>query len=263
MVMDLFLQIVLLSIVEGLTEFLPVSSTAHLLVMGELLHFDEVPNQIFEVVIQLGAIIPVMIIYRAKVLKVACGVYSDRQSQDFLLNLFISFLPIAILGFLFHSFIKEVLFSANVLAVSMIIGGVVFLFADRIKDKGTTVDKLTYKGALVIGLIQALAIIPGVSRAGASIMGALFTGMNKEEAIEYSFFLAIPTIFAASFYDLYKNWDVLMLDHLVVISIGFITSFIASYIVVKSLILYVSRFGFKSFGYYRIVFGVVTLVIFL
>lgn len=261
--MELFLQIFILSIVEGLTEFLPVSSTAHLIVTGELLDFDYVPNKMFEIVVQLGAILPVLVVYRSRFLKVISGVFADKESQSFCFSLIISFLPIAIIGLLFHDFIKNYLFSAEVVGLSMIIGGIVFLYADKIPAKNLAINKLNFKKSLLIGMTQSLAVIPGMSRSGASIIGGLLAGLKKEEAVEYSFFMALPAVFAATFYDLYKNWQEINSGHIFVMLAGFVMSFVASYIVVKALITFVSRFGFKHFAYYRILFGIIVLVMFM
>lgn len=254
-------QALLLGIVEGLTEFLPVSSTGHLILLIDILGFAGPPGKVFEIVIQLGAILAICWLYRQRLWQVAVTLPSQAPSQRFARNLILSFLPAAVLGVLFHSQIKEVLFSPLVVSVMLIIGGVLILLIERFKPAPRTsdVDQITPWLAIKIGFCQALAMIPGTSRAGATIMGGLLLGLDRKTATEYSFFLAIPTMLGATVYDLYKNWHQLSPEGWELIAIGFIAAFICALLVVRALIAFISRHGFVPFAWYRIAVGGVML----
>jgi undecaprenyl-diphosphatase len=252
---------VVLGIVEGLTEFLPISSTGHLVLMEELIGFQGPPGKVFEIVVQLGAILAVCWIYRARLFGALLGVTGEPRAQRFFANLFFAFLPAAVIGLVAHKFIKEVLFSPWVVAVSFIIGGVAILVIERIKPppRVLEVDDMRIRHALKIGLCQCVAMIPGVSRSGATIMGALMFGVDRKAAAEFSFFLAIPTMFAATGYDLFKNRDALNGHDVTVIAVGFVAAFVSALIVVRWFVGFVSRHGFAPFAWYRIALGIAVL----
>jgi len=255
------LKSIILGIIEGLTEFIPVSSTAHLLISSYLIDFNTIQNDLFEIVIQLGAILAICVVYKEKILNTVINI-KDKKSQKFSLNLIISFLPAAILGLLFHDFIKKMFFSNYSIAIALILGGLAMLIFDK-KDenlKSTNIDEVTPKQALLIGIFQALAMIPGTSRSGSTIIGGLISGLNRKTATEFSFFLAIPTIAAATFYDLFKNLDGLNYDHIQLILIGLVSSFLSALIVIKWFISFVSKNSFFVFAIYRIIIGIIILL---
>ena len=253
---------IILGIIEGLTEYLPVSSTGHLIIFGETLKFNSVPDKIFETSIQFGAIMAVLVLYRVKVIKLIKNFYRRSPEQYFCINLMIAFLPAAIIGIMIHDFIKQHLFTSPVVALTLIFGGVVMILVDRTKlpEKTKELEMVTTKQALSIGLFQCLSMIPGMSRSGATIIGGMFSGLSRSAAAEFSFFLAIPTIFGASAYDLFKNRDVLSSDHLGLISIGFFVSFIVALFIVSHFIELNKKFGFTPFGIYRIILGLIILL---
>jgi undecaprenyl-diphosphatase len=261
--MDLyaFLMAVVLGIVEGITEFLPISSTGHLILVEDLLGFEGPPGNFFEIIIQLGAILSVVWIYRVKLWRTAMGMFSPGPAQRLTLNVLIAFLPAAIVGVLAHDFIKGVLFSPWVVSVALIVGGIAILVIERVQKNPTitAVEDMSMGKALAVGLFQCVAMIPGVSRAAATIMGALLVGVNRPAAAEFSFLLAIPTMFGATLYDLYKNRDTLTGDNLEVIAVGFVVSFVVALVVVKWLLRYISAHSFGAFAVYRIILGIVML----
>lgn len=250
-------QAIFLGVVEGVTEFLPVSSTGHLIIAGQLIGFTGTTADVFEVVIQLGAILAICVLYARKLLGVAFGLTSDPAARRFALAIIIAFLPAAVLGLLLHDFIKTVLFSPTIVSISLVLGGIAILAIERWKPatKIMEVENLTPMTSVKIGFFQCLAMIPGVSRSGATILGALLLGVERKTAAEFSFFLAIPTMLGASALDLWKARDVLNPDDGMIIAIGFIVSFISAIIVVRWLVNFISHHGFGIFGWYRIVFG--------
>jgi len=252
---------ILLGLVEGLTEFLPVSSTGHLILADDLLGFKGPPGQVFEIVIQLGAILAVCVLYFRKLLRVLVGAPTDPAARRFILNLLWAFLPAAVIGVLAHDFIKTVLFSPWVVSVSLIVGGIVILVIERVRPAPVydDVDKLPPHIAFKIGCAQVAAMIPGVSRAGATIMGAMMFRVDRAAATEFSFFLAIPTMFGATVYDLYKNRGALNADDLTVIAIGSVVAFLSALVVVRTLIGFISRHGFTPFAWYRLLVGALML----
>lgn len=257
-----FIQAILLGIIEGLTEFIPVSSTGHLIIAADLLNFDPAVREIFEVVIQLGAILAICVLYFSRLWAVAKGLFQkDPASWKFALIVLTSFLPSAIAGFFLHDFIKDVLFSPVVVAVSLILGGVAMLAAEKFHPPSEVheIEDFSFSLALKIGLAQCLAMIPGISRSGATIIGALFVGVNRKTAAEFSFFLAIPTMIGASTLDLYKNQHNLTLDHLALIATGFVSSFVVALLVVRWFVGFVGSRGFGIFAWYRILFGFLAL----
>ncbi|MFM2356881.1 MAG: hypothetical protein RLZZ528_2617 [Pseudomonadota bacterium] len=251
-----------LGLLEGLTEFIPVSSTGHILLAGHFLGFDSA-GKTFEVVIQLGAILAIMGIYFGKIVGTIAALPSDPQARRFAESVLLAFLPAVVIGVLAHDTIKTVLFeSPRLIASMLVVGGVILLIVDRLplRPRHTDADRFPLPMALAIGFIQCLAMIPGVSRSGATIVGALLMGANKRAAAEFSFFLSIPTMAAAFSYDLWKNRDVLDLSAYWDIAIGFGMAFLAAIVVVKWLLGYVSTHGFALFGWWRIIVGGLALV---
>lgn len=253
----------LLGLLEGATEFLPVSSTGHLIIAGDLLNFKGEESKTFKIFIQLGAILAILVYYRERVRNVVVGARHDPQSQRFLRNLAIAFLPAAVFGLLFHKFIKTYLFNSITVASALILGGIVILWLESRPRtvRIHTVDDLRWQDALKIGLAQSAALFPGVSRAGATIMGGLFFGLSRKAATEFSFFLAIPTMIVATIYDLYKSHTLFSADQWVLLAVGFICAFVSAFVVVKTFLDYVSRHDFRLFAYYRIVFGTIVLIV--
>jgi undecaprenyl-diphosphatase len=253
----------ILGLVEGLTEFIPVSSTGHLILLGDLLGFTGAQSDVFKIAIQFGAILAIVWLYRQKFLTVAFGLFQDREAQRFATIILLGFLPAMVIGVLAHGFIKSVLFSPWVVAIMLVAGGFAILAIERwhAPPKARDVAAITPALALKVGLAQCAAMIPGVSRSGATIMGALLFGIARAPATEFSFFLAVPTMLAATVYDIYKNFALLRLDDFTLIAVGFASAFTAALIVVKTLVAFVSRNGFAPFAYYRIVIGLVMLAI--
>ena len=249
--------------VEGLTEFLPVSSTGHLILLVDLIGFQGPPGALFEIVIQLGAILAVCWVYRAKIMSVVLGLPREPAARRFTANILLAFLPAMIIGALAYDVIKGVLFSPWVVSMALIGGGFAIVLIERLQKTARyhAPEDISAARALTIGLFQCGAMIPGVSRSGATIMGALLVGVERRAAAEFSFLLAIPTMLAATVYDLYKNREVLTADNLTVIAVGFVTAFIVAMIVVRGVLGFISRHGFAPFAIYRIVLGAVMLAI--
>jgi undecaprenyl-diphosphatase len=261
--MDLSLLLIalVLGIVEGLTEFLPVSSTGHLIIVGDLLGYNDETSKVFKIVIQFAAVLAVCWDYRARLGQVAAGLASDPVARRFVGLLFIGFLPAAVLGLMFHSTIKALLFNPLTVATALVVGGLIILYLEkRAYHPGLqSVDEMRWADALKVGFAQALAMVPGTSRSGATIMGGLLFGLSRKTAAEFSFFLAIPTMFAATAYDLYKNRALLEAGDLPVFAIGFVASFFAAMLAVKVFIRFISNHTFIAFAWYRIVFGLIVL----
>lgn len=253
----------LLGIIEGLTEFLPVSSTGHLLLLDRFFGFDDDAfGKSFVVLIQLGAILAILSVYFMKLWRIAIGMFSDPAAQRFVIGVLIAFLPAAIIGALAHSFIKGVLFNPWIVCFTLIVGGAILLWVDRLELKpvhhdATALPLLTY---LYIGLAQCMAMIPGVSRSGATIVSAMLLGTDKRAAAEFSFFLAIPTMAGAFAYDLYKNHSQMTFDNSLLVGVGFAVSFVAALLVVKTFLDYVTRHGFAPFAWWRVVVGTLGLI---
>jgi undecaprenyl-diphosphatase len=250
-----------LGLLEGLTEFIPVSSTGHILLAGHFLGFQST-GKAFEILIQLGAILAILTVYSARLLKMARDLPRDARTRRFVLGVLIAFLPAAFLGVIGHGFIKTVLFETpKLICVMLLLGGLVLLWVDRLELKPKYQDVMEYPLSLClgIGLFQCLALIPGTSRSGSTIVGALLLGTDKRSAAEFSFFLAMPTMAGAFAYDLYKNRDVLSAADLPVIGVGFIAAFVMAVIVVRYLLDYVSRHGFALFAWWRLIVGAVGL----
>lgn len=255
----------LLGIVEGLTEFIPVSSTGHLILAQQVIGYTGPATDVLDVVIQVGAILAICWVYRARLWRVLVTLPSDPASRRFTLDVIVAFLPAAVVGALAHDFIKRVLFSPVVVAVSLIIGGIAILLIERFlarKPHVCAVEQVSPRLAFGVGVFQLLAMIPGVSRSGATIMGALALGMDRKTAAEFSFFLAIPTMFGAAAYDLYRSPAALTGDSVAAIAVGLVVSSLVAIVVVQWLVAFVSRHGFAVFAWYRIVAGAAVLGVF-
>lgn len=261
--MDLILSLkaAVLGLVEGLTEFLPVSSTGHLILVGDLLNFNDEKGKLFEIVIQSAAILAVCWEYRAKIATVLGSLASERKSQRFVLNVAIAFVPLAALGLVFGKAIKAHLFNWVTVATTFILGGIIILWAERREHQVRieSVDDLSPLDALKLGIAQAFALIPGTSRAGATIIGGLLFGLSRRAATEFSFFLAIPTLIAASIYELYKERALLVMDDIGMFAIGAVVAFISAFWAVRGLLRYISTHDFSAFAWYRIAFGLVVI----
>jgi len=251
----------ILGLAEGVPEFLPISSTGHLILAGQLLGFNGEKAKVFMIAIQLAAIFAVVWEYRVRLSHVAATLHTEPASRRLAINLMAGFLPAAVLGFLFYKEIKGYLFNPIVVASALVIGGVLILWAERRRHvvSTPTVDDLNWRRALAVGFAQALAMIPGTSRSGATIIGGLFLGLSRKAAAEFSFFLAIPTMFAATAYDLYKNWQLFELNDVPLFMVGGTAAFVSALIAVRTLIKFVSRHDYTLFAWYRIAFGGVVL----
>lgn len=258
-----YLQAAFLGIVEGLTEFIPVSSTGHLILLVDLLGFEGPPGKVFEIAIQLGAILAVCVVYWQRLFDTLIGLGRDETANRFTVNVLLGVAPALVIGFFAHGFIKGVLFNPWVVSVALVVGGIAILLIERFVGRGEVrgVDDFSFGLSLKIGLLQCLAMIPGVSRSGATIMGARLLGVQRAAAAEYSFFLAVPTMVAATSYDLYKNWSGLTLDGLGLIAVGLVVSFICAALVVRGVIAFINRYGFVPFAIYRIAIGLVMLAV--
>ncbi len=251
----------LLGVLEGATEFIPVSSTAHILLAGEVLGFESTAKT-FEIVIQLGAVLAILSVYATRLLGVARQTPHDPAARQFFLSIVLACIPAGVLGIAFNDFIKETLFnSLTAIAIVLIVGGVILLFVDRLKLTVTDDDalRLPMKTALAIGLFQCLALMPGTSRSGATIVGGMLMGVSKRAAAEFSFFLTMPVMFGATLVDLLKNWDLLDTSAIWLIAVGFATAFVTAVIVVRAVLGYISRHGYALFGWWRIVVGLAAL----
>lgn len=257
----LLLKALILGIVEGLTEFLPISSTGHLIIVGDLLHFTGDQAKVFEIVIQFAAILAVVWLYRARLLAVVFEMWRPGPQQRLALNILVAFLPAAILGLLFHSVIKDYLFNPLTVAGALIVGGLFILWVERrhLTVRYETIDDIPGHAALKVGFAQAIAMFPGVSRAGATIIGGMMFGLSRKAATELSFFLAIPTMTAATVLDLYKARDVLSVADVPVFAVGFVSSFVFAMLAIKGLLRFISHHNFNAFAWYRIVFGLIVL----
>jgi undecaprenyl-diphosphatase len=261
-----FIVALILGIVEGLTEFLPVSSTGHLIVAGSLLGYTGERAKVFEIVIQAGAILAVCWEYRARLSGVAAGLATRRDAQRFVVNLLLAFLPAAVLGLLFSKAIKAYLFAPVPVALAFVVGALIILWVERRQRVAPStvridsVDAIRWPDALKIGFAQALALIPGTSRSGATIIGGMLFGLSRPAATEFSFFLAIPTLFAACIYEFVRNRALLSAQDLDAFGVGFVAAFVSAFLCVRWLIRYVSRHDFVPFAWYRIAFGAVILL---
>jgi len=258
----LLAKALVLGIIEGLTEFLPISSTGHLILAGDLLDFRGEKEKVFEVVIQTGAMLAIVWEYRKRFGRVLAGLASDRAAQRFALNLAVAFLPAAVLGLAFGKLIKMYLFHPTSVALAFIGGAIVILWVERREQapRVLSVDDMTWGDALKVGVAQAFALIPGTSRAGATIIGGMLFGLSRKAATEFSFFLAVPTLIAAGGYDFYKNRALFDLDDLSVFTVGSVAAFASAFLCVRWLLRYVATHNFVPFAWYRIAFGAAVLV---
>ncbi|HRH28473.1 MAG TPA: undecaprenyl-diphosphate phosphatase [Aquabacterium sp.] len=265
----LFLKAAIMGVVEGLTEFLPISSTGHLILAGSLLGFGDDMGadkaKVFDIAIQTGAIFAVVLVYWQRLLSTVKGLGSEPQAQRFAINVIVGFLPAVVLGLAFGKLIKEHLFTPTVVATTFILGGLIILWAER-RAKGAgpsrvvTVDDMTALDALKVGLVQCLALVPGPSRSGASIIGGMMMGLSRHAATEFSFFLGIPTLIGAGAYSLYKEREILSMADAPLFITGLILAFISAWICVRWLLRYVSTHDFVPFAWYRIAFGLLILI---
>lgn len=262
------LQAVVLGIVEGLTEFLPISSTGHLIIASEAVGFAETPGaDTFVVAIQAGAILAVCWYYRRRICLILRGFFTDRKERRLAVNTVVAFLPAALIGVLVAGAIKQYLFNPITVAAALVVGGFIILWVEsRVRDgvrpaRVETMDDMSWKDALLVGFMQCFAMIPGTSRSGATIIGGMVIGLSRKAATEFSFFLSIPTIFGATAYDLWKSWDSLALDNASGFVLGTAVSFVSALLVVHWLLRFVSGHDFRGFGWYRILFGILILVL--
>src|SRR6478672_12749863 len=255
------LKALILGVVEGLTEFLPISSTGHLIIASELLGFHDEKGKVFEIVIQTGAMLAVVWEYRARFARALTGITRDPVAQRFVINLVVAFIPAAILGLAFGSVIKARLFHAVPVALAFIVGGLIILWVERRQPRPrvTSVDEMTWMDALKVGLAQSIALIPGTSRSGATIIGGMLFGLSRRAATEFSFFLAVPTLIAAGAYDFYKNRALFDAGDIGIFSVGLVTSFVSAFLCVRWLLRYIASHDFTVFAWYRIIFGVAVL----
>jgi undecaprenyl-diphosphatase len=262
MTFDLF-KAFILGVVEGLTEFLPVSSTGHLLLVQRFFGFDDADfGKTFAVLIQFGAILALLSIYFTRLWGLAVGMFNDPAARRFVIGVLIAFLPAAVIGALAHDFIKEVLFNVWIVCFMLIVGGAILLWVDRldlnVRYKEAT--RFTLPMYFIIGCAQVLSMVPGVSRAGATIVAAMLLGSDRRSAAEFSFWLAMPTMFGAFVYDLYKSRGQMSMDHAIIIAFGFAVSFVCAWIVVKTFLGYVQRHGFSLFAWWRVIVGTAGLI---
>lgn len=281
-----FLKAFILGLVEGLTEFIPVSSTAHLLLLGDWINFSSGSDKVYEVVIQFGSILAVIWIFRQRLWQLVCGTFQGKRNEVmFTRNLLIAFMPAAVIGFIMIKHIKALFHSPAVFVATLVLGGLIMLWVERkpsyaaktaITDNSTgdsaettalsagvttyTLEAITWKQALVVGFAQCLAMVPGTSRSGATIIGGMLAGIQRKTATEFSFFLAMPTMLAATVYDLYRNSGALSETEITAIGIGFFAAFISALFVVKAVLRFVARHTYRPFAWYRIALGMVVMV---
>ena len=251
-----------MGVVEGLTEFLPISSTGHLILAGALLGFDGEKAKVFDIAIQTGAILAVIIVYWQKIRATLVALPTQWQAQRFALNVLVGFFPAVVLGLLFGKAIKEHLFTPQVVATTFILGGLVILWAERRPQSAArvhSVDQMSGLDALKVGLVQCLAMVPGTSRSGATIIGGMLLGLSRQAATDFSFFLAIPTLIGAGAYSLYKERALLSAADLPLFGVGLLFSFLSAWVCVRWLLRYIASHSFVPFAWYRIVFGLVVL----
>ena len=261
----LLIKAAIMGIVEGLTEFLPISSTGHLILVGSLLGFDDDKAKVFDIAIQTGAIFAVILVYWQKIRDTLIALPTDRQAQRFALNVFIAFVPAVVLGLLFGKAIKANLFTPVVVASTFIIGGFIILWAEKRQQNNPatariqSVDTMGPMDALKVGLVQCLAMIPGTSRSGATIIGGMLMGLSRQAATDFSFYLAIPTLIGAGVYSLYKERALLALSDAPMFAVGLLFSFISAWLCIRWLLRYIASHSFVVFAWYRIAFGLIVL----
>ncbi|MBF0275272.1 MAG: undecaprenyl-diphosphate phosphatase [Nitrospinae bacterium] len=259
--MNIFLIAIILGVVEGITEFLPISSTGHLIIAGHYLEFTGNLATTFSISIQLGSILAVVYYFKDKIFSLLGNFKNDKVSREFIFTVCLAFVPSAIVGLLIHGWVEENLFNPITVACALIVGGVLIIIIENkaYHPEITQLENIGYKKGLLVGCAQCLALFPGMSRSASTIMGALILGFNRVTAAEFSFFLAIPTMFAATGYDLFKNRNILSTDDFLVILTGLVVAFISSLMVIKFLFAFIKKYDFKPFAYYRIVLGFLIL----
>jgi undecaprenyl-diphosphatase len=255
------LKALIMGVVEGLTEFLPISSTGHLIIVGQLLGFNDDKAKVFDIVIQSGAMLAIVWEYRARFASVLARLPTDPSARRFAANVFVAFLPAAVVGLAFNRLIKDYLFYAVPVAAAFIVGGLVILWVDRRRATArvASVDDMTWRDALMVGLAQIFALIPGTSRSGSTIIGGMLAGLSRRAATEFSFFLAVPTLVAAGAYDFYKNRGLFQAADLAPLAVGFVVSFVSAFICIRWLLRYIATHDFTLFAWYRIAFGLLVL----
>jgi undecaprenyl-diphosphatase len=262
----LLIKAVIMGVVEGLTEFLPISSTGHLILAGALLGFDDDKAKVFDIAIQTGAIFAVILVYWQKIRTTLVDLPTKKQAQQLVLNVLIAFLPAVVLGLLFGKTIKAHLFTPVVVATTFIVGGFIILWAEKRQAAGgnavrvTDADDMTWKDAVKVGLVQCLAMVPGTSRSGATIIGGMLLGLSRKAATDFSFYLAIPTLIGAGVYSLYKERALLGMADVPMFSVGLVVSFLSAWVCVRWLLRFIASHSFTGFAYYRIAFGIVVLL---
>ena len=261
----LLIKAAIMGVVEGLTEFLPISSTGHLILAGALLGFDDDKAKVFDIAIQTGAILAVILVYWQKIRETVLRLPSERQAQQFALNVLIAFIPAVLLGLLFGKAIKAHLFTPEVVASTFILGGFIILWAEKRQANAATaprildVDAMSTRDALKVGLVQCLAMIPGTSRSGATIIGGMLLGLSRKAAIDFSFYLAIPTLIGAGAYSLYKDRALFSVADLPMFGVGLVFAFVSAWICIRWLLRFIATHSFVGFAWYRIVFGILVL----
>jgi undecaprenyl-diphosphatase len=261
----LLIKAAIMGVVEGLTEFLPISSTGHLILAGALLGFDDDKAKVFDIAIQTGAILAVILVYWQKIRETVLRLPTERQAQQFALNVLIAFIPAVLLGLLFGKAIKAHLFTPEAVASTFILGGFIILWAEKRQASAATaprildVDAMSTRDALKVGLVQCLAMIPGTSRSGATIIGGMLLGLSRKAAIDFSFYLAIPTLIGAGAYSLYKDRALLSVADLPMFGVGLVFAFVSAWICIRWLLRFIATHSFVGFAWYRIVFGILVL----
>ncbi len=258
----LLIKAAIMGVVEGLTEFLPISSTGHLILTGALLGFDDDKAKVFDIAIQTGAILAVVLVYWQRIRDTLLNLASGRQAQRFAINVVVGFLPAGVLGFLVYKAIKSYLFNPGVVAGAFIVGGLIILWVEKVakpQPRIHSVDDMTPWDALKVGLVQCLGMIPGTSRSGATIIGGMLLGLSRQVAAEFSFFLAIPTLVGAGVYSLYKERALLSMADVPLFAVGFVVSFISAWLCIRWLLRFIATHSFVGFAWYRIAFGLVVL----
>ncbi len=257
----LYLKAFILSLIQALTEFIPVSSSGHLIIASDFINYNTQESEIFRIIIQLASTLAVIVFFRKKLFSVAFTLHKSKASRNFAYKFIIALLPCALSGITFYKYIKEYLHTELIVAASLILGGIAFLLVDKYfkKPKFNTIDEVNNSSALKIGLYQILSIVPGVSRSGSTIVGGLLSGLSRKTAVEFSFILSIPITIMATLYDLYKNIDYLQNCSIKILLFGFIITFLISISVIKWFLDYVSTHNFNVFGYYRIVLGAIII----
>jgi len=262
----LLIKAAIMGVVEGLTEFLPISSTGHLILAGALLGFDDEKAKVFDIAIQTGAIFAVILVYWQKIRDTIVALPTEKQAQQFALNVLIAFIPAVVLGLLFGKAIKAHLFTPTIVATTFILGGFIILWAERRQAAGGnavrihSVDSMSPLDALKVGLVQCLAMVPGTSRSGATIIGGMLLGLSRKAATDFSFYLAIPTLIGAGVYSLFKERALLSMADMPMFAVGLVFSFVSAWLCIRWLLRYIATHSFVGFAYYRIAFGIVVLL---